>query len=292
MGGTGPPRQGPSRLRLTAGAKTIGPPGLFPRPTRSSGETCAPSRNTTFPPLRHLALSRAWAALGTGVALAQKPPGFQQPAPVPPPRMPTTKPPALGAPQQPRQLPQQPPPPRWSRRRRPPPRRRAESHRALRRRPRLRSWRRPPRQPQPPAVAPAPTPPPVATPAPLPQPVPANEPPGITALRALLVGAQLNYAAAETLDPATGRARMTGVGCRSPPAAHARTLAEVIVEQAGRERVCATPCFGNIQGRTGTIASPLPRSRCGTWWCACLPPVPCLLPTTRISSSSPCATDA
>lgn len=199
------------------------------------------------PTLAVLGLLAGVGTLGAGVALAQKPPGFQpQPPPAPQQRLPTTKPPALGAPQQPRPMPQQPPPPRTaapspapapggkpSAPAAPPP-----------------AATPAPAQPQPPAAAPArPAQPPVATPAPTPQPIPANEPPGITALRGLLVGMQLNYASAEIVDAATGRARMTGVEMLNARGVRT-TFTEVIVEQASREGVRYALLRG-IQGQNG-----------------------------------------
>ena len=92
-----------------------------------------------------------------------------------------------------------------------------------------------------PGAAPTAPPPVIAAPtqpAPLPQPVPANEPPGITALRQLLPpGAQLSYVTADTLDAATGRARMTGVVLVEGTARI--TADEITVERASREGVRA-----------------------------------------------------
>lgn len=160
-------------------------------------------------PRRIAALAVIGTVLAMGVADAQKPPAATpapqaQPAPAPPPGgkpqagpratapMPGQKPPALG------QAP----------------------------------------TPQPPPVAATPQPPAVAAPAlpaprELPQPVPANEPASVTALRALLPpGARLTYEAVETLDAATGRARMTGVTLVDSDSR--TTAAEVVIEQPSR----------------------------------------------------------
>jgi len=155
-------------------------------------------------------------AAGGGVALAQKPPAQPAPAPQRAPA-PTTKPPALGAPQQPQT------PPRMA-------------------------TPAPAVPGKPPGAGQVPQPPVATAPPPPPQPIPANEPAGITALRQLLGSSQLSYATAEVVDAATGRARMTGVvivdsGSRT-------TADEVIVEQAGREGVRYAQ-VRNLQAQNG-----------------------------------------
>lgn len=190
-------------------------------------------RETRRPTLAVLGLIAGVGALGAGAALAQKPGLPPPPAPVPQQRIPTTKPPALGAPQQPRPMPPQPQPPR-----------------VVTPAPAPTPGGKPSATPTAPSLGAPSAPrqaPPVATPGP--QPIPANEPPGITALRELFPGGQLNYATAETVDPATGRARMTGVETVTADGTRT-TFDEVIVEQASRQGARYL-LLRNIQGRNG-----------------------------------------
>ncbi|HYF09733.1 MAG TPA: hypothetical protein VD970_19100 [Acetobacteraceae bacterium] len=156
-------------------------------------------------------------AAGAGVALAQKPstvppqpplPQVTPPGIQPLPRQPAPLPPRTGVPDA-GQHPGKPP---------------AQGQAPV-------QPQRPPAVAAPPAapggkprVAP-PAPPPVARPAP--QPIPPNEPPPVTALRQMLPpGTQLSYAAAEVMDPASGRTRLTGVVMTD---ASGRTTAEELV---------------------------------------------------------------
>ena len=195
-----------------------------------------------YPGSRSLALSAtvaAVAALGAGVALAQKsptpqqpPPGIQAapqpgkppagtPAPAPqPPRMVTPAPAPGGKPPVQGQLPTRPPAPPA-----PPPVATVPPQPT----PGGKPGATPP-QAQPPAQPPAIARP--AQPAPPAAPIPPNEPATVSALRQLLPpGVQLRYGAAEVVDAATGRTRLTQV-VLSDSSAQA-TIEEAVLEQIG-----------------------------------------------------------